>query len=265
MSLSAPRRRAVGGWLRGLSLRAAVVFGVLAFWQVAGYYGVIPATTLPAFTDVMRALADLITSGDLSEALPISLQRALLGFTIGSAIGVFLGVFSGLWKIDEEIVDAPMQIFRAIPFIALLPLFITWFGIGELSKIILIIFATIFPAYINTYGGVRNVDRKLVESARVFELSPPQIALRVILPTSLPSVIVGLRYSSSTALLALVVSEQLNATSGIGYLLMTANQQQHSAIVIALVIVYAMLGIMLDGIWRLFERLSLPWRADVRV
>ena len=208
MSLPAIRTRPIQGWLRGLLLRMTVVCVVLLTWQVAGSFGFISATTLPPFLDVIRALVSLATSGDLARALPVSLERAVIGFVIGSAIGVTLGLFSGLWRIGEEIVDAPMQIFRAIPFIALLPLFITWFGIGELSKIILIIVATIFPVYINTYGGVRNIDRKLVEAGRVFELSPVQIALRIILPTSLPSVIVGLRYSSSTALLALVVSEQ---------------------------------------------------------
>ncbi len=253
------------GNARNLALRSVVVLAVLALWWLSSHFGWIRLEVLPSPGQVLAALVDLFTSGDMSRALPVSLHRAFTGFAIGSGIGLLCGLIAGLLKVGEQIVDAPLQIFRSIPFIALLPLFVTWFGIGEQSKIMLIIFATIFPVYLNTYGGARNVDSKLVEAAQAFELTKRQIALRVILPVSLPSVITGLRYSSSTALLALVVSEQINASSGIGFILMTANQQQNSAIVVAVVVIYAVLGILLDLFWRLVERLLLPWRSNVEI
>ncbi|MBD1553127.1 ABC transporter permease [Pseudomonas typographi] len=244
-------------------VRSLVVLLIVALWWTASASGSLSADLLPSPAQVIAACVGLVSDGDLAQALSISLYRAFVGFFIGSGIGLVLGLFAGLLKVGEQLVDAPMQIFRAIPFIALLPLFITWFGIGEYSKVMLIISATIFPVYLNTYGGARNVDKKLIEMARSFKLSSARIALRIVLPTSLPSIFVGLRYSSSTALLALVVSEQLNASSGIGYLLMTANQQQNSDIVIAIVIVYAIFGVLLDMFWRLAEHFALPWRAKI--
>jgi sulfonate transport system permease protein len=157
-------------------------------------------------------------------------------------------------------VDAPLQMLRTIPFIALIPLFITWFGIGEGAKIAVILAATIFPMYLNTYAGVRGVDPKLLEAASVFGLSSRQVALRIILPTALPSILVGVRYASAVALLALVVAEQINAQNGIGYILVNANQNQRADIIIAGILVYAALGIVTDLIMRTLEHLALPWR-----
>ncbi len=169
-------------------------------------------------------------------------------------------MFAGLWRIGEEIFDAPLQMLRTIPFIALVPLFITWFGIDEPAKVIVIVAATIFPMYLNTYAGVRGIDPKLIEAARIFGLDDRQTAIHVILPTALPSILVGLRYAAGVSLLALVVAEQINAHSGIGYILNNANMNQRSDIIIAGIIVYAALGILTDLTMRLIERVALPWR-----
>jgi sulfonate transport system permease protein len=152
---------------------------------------------------------------------------------------------------------------RTIPFVALVPLFITWFGIDEEAKITVITAASIFPMYLNTYAGVRGIDPKLIEAATIFGLNRRQIALHVILPTAVPSILVGLRYAAGVSLLALVVAEQINARSGIGYILNNANMNQRSDIIIAGILVYAGLGIAIDIIMRGLEKAALPWRPKI--
>ncbi|MEH2052262.1 ABC transporter permease [Nostoc sp.] len=248
---------------RGRLLRVASPALIIILWQLVSVFGIVPPQILPSPTDILAAFAELIRLGDLQEALPTSLSRSLTGLAIGGTIGLGLGLFAGLWRIGEEIFDAPLQMLRTIPFIALVPLFITWFGIDETAKIIVITVATIFPIYLNTYAGVRGVDPKLLEAATVFGLSRQETVRHVILPTALPSILVGLRFSAGTSLLALVVAEQINARSGIGYILNNANANQRADIIIAGIIVYAALGITNDVVMRLIERLALPWRPNI--
>jgi sulfonate transport system permease protein len=255
------RRQAVRMRWRRILPRAAVPLALLLAWQAGSSFGLVAPEVLPSPRDIVSAFAELIRLGDLQAALPVSLGRALIGLAIGGGSGLAIGLFAGLWRIGESLFDAPLQMLRTIPFIALVPLFITWFGIDELAKLMVIIAATIFPMYLNTYAGVRGVDPKLIEAASIFGLSHRRTAWHVILPTALPSILVGLRYASGTALLALVVAEQINARSGIGYILNNANMNQRSDIIIAGILVYAALGIGIDLLMRLLEHLALPWRA----
>ncbi|WP_139279807.1 ABC transporter permease [Rhodococcoides yunnanense] len=250
---------------RGRALRVLVPLALVALWQLSSALGWTTEFTLPPPSAILEAYRELWSAGDLNAALPISLQRAGIGLLAGVSIGLVLGLTAGLWKIGEEIFDAPLQMLRTIPFIAVLPLFITWFGIGEQPKLILIAAATVFPVYLNTYHGVRGVDKKLVEAGQTFGLSGWRLATRVILPTALPSALTGIRYASGVALLALVLAEQINAREGIGYLLNNANQNQRPDIVIAGILVYAILGILVDVVMRLIERYALPWRPHVTI
>jgi sulfonate transport system permease protein len=234
---------------------------VLVIWQVSSSTGWISDQLLPSETTVLAAFRELWRDGDLQAALPISLRRAGEGFLIGGSIGLVLGLLSGLWRIGEELLDSSLQMLRTIPFIALIPLFMLWFGIGEQAKISLIAAACIFPVYLNTYAGVRGVDPKVVEAGTVFGLRRWSLIRQVILPLSLPSVLVGIRYGLGVSLLALVAAEQINASSGIGYILINANQNARADIVIAGVLVYALLGISVDIVMRLVEKAALPWRA----
>lgn len=252
-----------GDLWRGRLLRVASPVLIIILWQLVSMFAIIPPEILPSPTDILAAFAELIRLGELQDALPASLSRSLTGLAIGGSIGLVLGLFAGLWRIGEEIFDAPLQMLRTIPFIALVPLFITWFGIDETAKITVISVATIFPIYLNTYAGVRGVDPKLLEAATVFGLSRQETVRHVILPTALPSILVGLRFSAGTSLLALVVAEQINARSGIGYILNNANANQRSDIIIAGIIVYAALGIANDVVMRLIEQFALPWRPNI--
>lgn len=250
---------------RGRSLRVLVPVALLAIWQLSSTVGWTSEYTLPPPSAILAAYTELWSNGDLQAALPVSLQRAGIGLFFGVTIGLVLGLFAGLWKIGEEVFDAPLQMLRTIPFIAVVPLFITWFGIGEQPKIILIAAATVFPVYLNTYHGVRGVDKKLIEAGQIFGLNGWRLAAQVILPTALPAALTGIRYASGVALLALVLAEQINAREGIGYLLNNANQNQRPDIVIAGILVYALLGIVVDIVMRLIEHLALPWRPRVTI
>ncbi|MHC9294221.1 ABC transporter permease [Mycobacterium sp. LTG2003] len=246
---------------RTLGVRFIVPILLLVAWQLVSGQGWLSPTVLPGPLTILKSYGELWSTGDLQAALPISLQRAGLGLLIGGLTGLILGVAAGLWSVAERVYDAPLQMLRTIPFIAMVPLFVVWFGIGEESKVALIVGASIFPVYLNTYHGIRGIDRRLLEVAQTFELSRTEAIRLIVVPLAMPGILVGWRYAAGTALLALVAAEQINTTSGIGYILNTANQFQRTDIILAGILVYAALGIVVDVIMRLLEHLLLPWRS----
>ncbi|MDV3124993.1 ABC transporter permease [Mycobacterium sp. 21AC1] len=242
-------------------IRLVVPVLLLAVWQITASLGVISPSVLPGPLTILESYQELWTTGDLQAALPISLQRAGLGLLMGGLAGLLLGVAAGLWAVAERVYDAPLQMLRTVPFIAMVPLFVVWFGIGEESKVALIVGASIFPVYLNTYHGIRAIDRRLLEVGRTFGLTRREAIRLIVVPLAMPAILVGWRYAAGTALLALVAAEQINTTSGIGYILNTANQFQRTDIIIAGILVYAALGIVVDVVMRLAERVLLPWRS----
>jgi sulfonate transport system permease protein len=149
---------------------------------------------------------------------------------------------------------------RTIPIVALIPLLIIWFGIGEAPKIALIALATAFPLYLNVYAGIRNVDQNLVEAGRTLGLGRLGLVRHVVLPSAMPNALVGLRHALGVAWLALVFGEQINATAGIGYLMNTARELFQTDVIVVCLAVYAGLGLVVDAIVRLLERGLLAWR-----
>jgi len=253
------RRRA--GRLGTAGVRLLVPVALLVVWQLVAGLGWLSPNVLPGPLAILEAYRELWAAGDLQAALPISLQRAGLGLAIGGTAGLLLGIAAGLWSVAERVYDAPLQMLRTIPFIAMVPLFVVWFGIGETSKVALIVGASTFPVYLNTYHAIRSIDRKLIEVADTFELRRVEAIRLIVVPLAMPGILVGWRYAAGTALLALVAAEQINTTSGIGYILNTANQFQRTDIIIAGILVYALLGVAVDVVMRLVERYALPWRA----
>lgn len=247
--------------LREPLLRSLVPVLLIAAWQLVSSLGVVSDFVLPSPAAVLAAYRELWQSGDLQSALQISLGRAALGLLIGGGAGLLLGLSAGLSKSAERGFDTVLQMLRTIPFIALVPIFIVWFGIGELSKIALIVGATISPMYLGTYHAIRGIDPKLLELGRTFRLSRGYQIRLILLPMALPGILVGVRYSAAIALLALVAAEQINASAGIGYILNNANQFQRTDIIIAGILVYAALGIGVDALLRLVERKALAWRG----
>ena len=257
MSHNRPLLHRIGAarWLSPLAL--------LVVWEAASRLGIIPERTLAAPSSVLRSLVQMILSGELADNLLVSFWRVALGMTIGVSIGVVLALAAGLSRRGEYAIDPIIQIKRTIPALALTPLFIVWFGIGETPKVALIAIASIFPIYLNLYGGIRGVDVRLVESARSFGLTRLEQIWHVILPGALPSLLVGLRYSLSIAILMLVVAEQVNASAGLGYLVNNARDFMRTDIIVVCLLVYAALGLGADALVRAIETRALAWRPNL--
>jgi sulfonate transport system permease protein len=239
-----------------------VPLALIALWQLGSSLGAISSATLASPLDVARTGWDLTASGDLTRNLAVSLRRAGAGLLLGGTAGLVLGIAAGLFRLGEELVDATMQMLRTIPFLALVPLFILWFGIGEASKVAVVAFGTAFPIYLNTYAGIRNVDDRLVESARVAGLGRLGMIREVVVPGALPSILVGLRYSLGIAVIALVVAEQINATEGVGALMAEAREFLRTDVIVVCLVVYSLLGLAADIVVRMLERRLLGWRRS---
>ncbi len=198
-------------------------------------------------------------AANCGEHLAISSWRALIGFSIGGSLGLILGLISGLSRWGERLLDTSIQMLRNVPHLALIPLVILWFGIDESAKIFLVALGTLFPIYINTWHGIRNIDRGLVEMARSYGLSGIPLFIHVILPGALPSIMVGVRFALGLMWLTLIVAETISANSGIGYLAMNAREFLQTDVVVVAIILYALLGKLADVSAQLLERLWLRW------
>jgi len=249
------KRLALSHWLSPL--------GFLAVWELGSRTGVIPERTLAAPSSVVVTLWSMIVSGELLDNLAVSFARAAAGLLIGVSIGITLALVAGLSKKGEAAIDPIIQIKRTIPTLALTPLFIVWFGIGETPKVALIAFASVFPVYLNLYSGIRGVDVRLIEGARSFGLSQAEVIWHVVLPGALPALLTGLRYSLSVSILVLVVAEQINASAGLGYLVNNARDFMRTDIIVVCLLVYAGLGLGADALVRAIERRALAWRPSL--
>ena len=248
----------LGGALRR-ALPWLVPVLILLGWQAGSEAGWIRATVLPAPTDVALAGWQLLLSGELIRNVEVSAWRAGVGFAIGGGIGFVLGMANGVWSLSETLLDTTLQMIRNIPHLALIPLVILWFGIDEEAKLFLVALGVFFPIYVNTMHGVRSVDRRLLEMARVYGMSERRLFLHVVLPGALPSVFVGLRYGLGIMWLTLIVAETISASSGIGYMAMNAREFMLVDVVVFAILVYAALGKLADSIARLLERVCLAW------
>jgi len=235
---------------------------LILMWEAASRMGLITPQVLPAPSSVAKTGWTLIVSGTLLEHLGASLARAIAGFAIGGGIGFGLGVVVGFSRLAESLLDRTVQMIRAIPFLALLPLVIVWFGVDEAGKIFLVSLAVMFPIYINTVLGIRQVDPKLLELARVTGLSRMETVRRIVLPGAMPSILTGVRYSLATAWLALVIAETVATTRGIGFLAMDAREFLQTNVIILTVLIYAAIGVGADGIARTLERHLLGWHPN---
>lgn len=246
--------------LTALSWIAPVL--LIIVWEALAQAGWLPPQVLPAPSKVLRTAWKLTLSGSLLNDLGISLLRAAAGFAIGGSIGFVLGTLVGFSRIAEALIDRSVQMIRAIPFLALVPLVIVWFGVGEGQKIFLVSLGVAFPIYINTTLGIRQIDPKLLELGRVQGLSTSQLIQRIILPGALPSILTGVRYSLATAWLALVVAETVGAQSGLGFLAMDAREFLRTDVIVLTIVIYALIGVAADSIARLLERRLLAWHPN---
>lgn len=233
--------------------------GLVALWQVASQTGWLSTRILPAPESVVVTFWHLTVSGELWQNLVISSWRAAVGFVIGGSIGFLLGLITGTSRVGERLLDTWVQMLRNVPHLALIPLVILWFGIDESAKIFLVALGTLFPIYLNTYHGMRNVDRGLVEMARSYGLSGWRLFVEVMLPGALPSIMVGVRFALGLMWLTLIVAETISANAGIGYLAMNAREFLQTDVVVVAIILYALLGKLADVAAHGLERVWLRW------
>jgi sulfonate transport system permease protein len=239
------------GWL--------VPVALLLWWEAASRFGALPTTILPAPSDVIAASWRLLQSGELARNIGVSTLRALSGFAVGGSIGLALGLANGLSRVSERMTDTTLQMIRNVPHLALIPLVILWFGIDEEAKLFLVALGVFFPIYVNTMLGIRGVDPQLIEMGRTYGMTRWTLFRRVILPASLPSIFVGLRYALGIMWLTLIVAETISASSGLGYMAMQAREFLLVDVVVLSIVIYALLGKLADSIARLLERVSLQW------
>ena len=237
----------------------ALPLAVLALWQATASLGFLSSRVLPAPSDVAVAFWRTLGDGSLLTNVAVSTRRALIGLAIGGSIGFALGVLNGIVRPAETAFDSTMQMLRNVPHLAIIPLVILWFGIDEEAKIFLVAIGVAFPIYLNTFHGIRTVDRGLVEMARVYGLSSTALFWRIVLPGALPSVLVGLRYALGIMWLTLIVAETISSTEGIGYMTMNAREFLQTDVVVLGVLAYALLGKLADSFTHAIERRALAW------
>jgi len=243
--------------------RLAVPLAIIAAWYAITAYGYVDSQTMPAPQAVVQSFWVLAVTGQLVPNLLISLQRVAIGLAFGITAGTALGLAASLTRAGEDAIDGTVQMARTLPHLALIPLMILWFGIGETPKIVLIALGSVFPIYLNLFSAVRGADRKLLEAAPILGLSHAETIWHVILPAALPGFLVGLRQAFGFSWLSLVVAEQINASSGIGYLVMNARDFLRTDIIFDGLIIYALLGLATDQAVRFLERRLLVWRPSI--
>jgi len=214
---------------------------------------------LPAPRAVIRAFVELSASGELWSHVRVSALRALSGFVVGGGLGLLLGLLTGSWHWAETVLDTTIQMVRNIPPLALIPLVILWFGIDESAKLFLVALGVFFPLYINTFHGIRSVDRGLLEMGKIYGLSGWSLYREIILPGALPSILVGVRFSLGLMWVILIVAETISARSGIGYMTMNAREFMQTDVMVVGILLYAILGKLADLLAKGLERYWLRW------
>lgn len=232
---------------------------LLAVWQLSAQSGWLSTRVLPAPLDVLKATTRLALSGELMTHVKISAGRALAGFAIGGGTGLVLGLLTGSVRWAETLLDTTLQMIRNIPPLALIPLVILWFGIDEAAKLFLVSIGVFFPIYINTFHGIRSVDKGLIEMGRSYGLRGWSLYKEIILPGALPSILVGVRFSLGLMWVLLIVAETISAQAGIGYMTMNAREFLQTDIVLVGILLYAFLGKLADVLAKTLERYWLRW------
>jgi sulfonate transport system permease protein len=259
---SAGRSR-LGGLRRRLSWPLGIYTTpvvVLILWQLLSDVGVLSQTYAPSPTSIVRSAVDLWQQGVLGPDLAVSLRRAAIGLAIGLTIGITCGVLGGLLRSGEYVFNGLVQVMNTIPLLAVLPLMIVWFGIGEVTKVVLVSFGAGVPMYLNLFAAIRGVDQGLIEMARTTGAGRWRLVTRVLVPGALPGFLVGLRFSLAYSILGLVAAETVNADSGIGFLITQAQTYLQTDQVFVGLAIYSVLGLLADQFVRILERVLLRWR-----
>lgn len=239
---------------------AVSILCLLLIWEAICRSGLVSSLFLPAPSQILQALFTMIADGEIGISLAASMYRILAGFAIGSLIGLATGLITGTSALADKVATPIVNALYPIPKIALLPLFILWLGIGELSKVTIIALGVFFPVAMNTYSGVKNVDPLLIKVAVSFNASWRKTMQSVVLPNALPMIFAGLRLAAGTSLLLLVAAEMIAAQVGIGALILHYGDLMITDKLMAGVIVLSLLGLVFNLLLQWLEKKAIPWK-----
>ncbi|UGQ11564.1 ABC transporter permease subunit [Yinghuangia sp. ASG 101] len=256
--------RAVAARVGHAALPWLVPVALLVSWHWGSESGALSPTVLPGPAEVWRSARELSDSGELWRHIGVSLRRIAIGFSLGAATGLALGFLVGMSRLAEGLLDRSLQMIRTIPHLALVPLFIAWFGIGEQPKILLVALGTMFPVYLNTVTGIRTVDERLIQLGRSYGLGRRALVREIVVPGAMPSILSGIRYALGVAWLTLVVAETIASQDGIGYLAQNARELLRTEQLVLAIVLYALAGLLADILTRLIERRALRWHPSYR-
>lgn len=250
-----PWQKTYPGWVSALAMIA-----VLALWEAVCRTGLVSSLFLPSPSEIICSLWEMTLTGEIANNLAASLKRIIAGFLLGSLAGLLFGLLTGASALGDKVGTPLIQALYPIPKIALLPLFILWLGIGELSKITIIALGVFFPVAMNTYSGVRNVDALLIKVAVSFNAGRWLTLKSVVLPGALPMIFAGLRLAAGTSLLLLVAAEMIAAREGIGALILHYGDLMITDKLMAGVIVLSLLGLIFHATLQWLEKRAIPWK-----
>ncbi|KJF63819.1 ABC transporter permease [Clostridioides difficile] len=231
-----------------------IFFIILLLWKITNYLGIWSDYILPSPEKVYSTFLNMISDGSIFINVYASMKRVLIGFAISTAIGVPLGIFFGIYSGVYEYFKSLINFLRNTPPLALIPMLILWFGIGEESKIIIIVLASFFPIFTSTLKGIKNCDSKLIEVGRVFEFSKLQIIFKIIIPNAILDIAVGLKLALGYSFRAIIGAELVAASSGLGYLISDGKEMSRTDVVIVGIIVIGLLGIITDYIFSIIVK-----------
>jgi ABC-type nitrate/sulfonate/bicarbonate transport system permease component len=237
---------------------------VLLAWEAGSRLAVLNPLLVPPPSLVFIDIWELITTGELFQALWASLRRVLAGFAIAIVVAVAIGVLMASFRIVEDFVDPLVELIRPVSPLALFPLALLWFGIGDGSKIFLIALSCSFPVILNTYAGVKGIDGALVRAARSLGASQFEVIMRIILPGSLPGVLTGVRVAWGIALIVIIASEMVGAVNGLGFMVLDAQQTFKVERVFSGIIIIGVIGFLTDRGLRAIRRGLIPWYQEYR-
>jgi NitT/TauT family transport system permease protein len=247
------------GWR--ISKPAIAIVAFLAVWEIAPRAGLIDDIFLPPFSTAVQAFAELVRSGQMWEHVSTSLARSLIGFTLALVTAIPAGVAIAWYRRVADFLNPILELFRNTAALALLPVFILILGIGETSKIALVVYASFFPILLNTITGVRTVEPLLIKSAVSLGFSPIRLFQKVVLPAAVPAIFTGVRMAASSSILVLIAAEMVGARAGLGYLITAAQQNFQIPDMYAGILAISLLGLAFNGALVALERRLSRWRA----
>ena len=233
---------------------------IIILWQMIGSLGFVEEHILPTPITIITTFATLLGNGELLYHFTVSGQRVLIGFALGAGAGIVLGVLTGFSRLVQEVLDPSLQMLRTVPLLALIPLFILWFGLGEFGKVLMIALGAFFPVYVNLFLGIRLVDHKLIEVSGILQFSFWEKLTKIIIPSALPNILLGLRLALGTSWLVLVFSEMMGTSAGLGYMIQDARAYAQTDVVFVGLLMFVLLGKCSDSFIYAIERKCLKWQ-----